>query len=167
MGAKRMGRGDTGYQARLFRGWEWVRLRYEIEGNHVVVREEHTWTGATERRVPIADLSRPTHRVWSRQPANWVSLLVVLLVVAALGLNLMMRQGGLEDGQVDWRLWGPGIAVGTLAWFVLWGTRGKRQWTQFPGREGRTGLYVLRGKRDTDRHQEFVDAVKKRIGSER
>lgn len=149
------------YETGLFRGWEWVRLRYEFDGGHVVVRERHTWSGTTGKQVPIADLSRRTHRVWSRQPANWVALLVVLLIGAALGFNLVMREGGFQEGQVDWRLWGPGIGVGTVAWFVLWGTRGRREWTHFPGREGRTGLYVLRGKRNAAGHQGFVDAVRK------
>jgi hypothetical protein len=90
-----------------------------------------------------------------------VALLVVLLIGAALGFNLVMREGGFQEGQVDWRLWGPGIGVGTVAWFVLWGTRGRREWTHFPGREGRTGLYVLRGKRNAAGHQGFVDAVRK------
>jgi hypothetical protein len=158
-----MGRGNAGYETLLFRGWEWVKIHYEIDGSHVVVREQHTWTGTTEKRVPIADLDRRTRRVWSRQPANWVALLVMLLVGVALGLDLMMREGGLDGGQVDWRLWGPGIAVGTVAWFVLWGTRGRREWTQFPGRDGRTGLYVLRGRRDPAGQQGFLDALRKRL----
>ncbi len=157
-----MARANAACEALLFRGWEWVRLRYELEGDQVLVRETHTWTGTTERRVPIADLSRRTNRVWSRQPANWVALLVVVGAGLALGLNLLLREGGLDGGPVDWRLWGPGIAVGTVAWFVLWGTRGRREWTQFPGREGRTGLYVLRGKRAADGHQGFVEALKRR-----
>lgn len=155
-----MGRNVVACEASLFRGWERVRLRYEFDGGHVVVRERHTWSATTETRLPVSDLSRTTHRVWSRQPANWVALVLLLLIGAALGFDLVTREGGIRDGHIDWRLWGPGIGAGTAAWFVLWGTRGRREWTHFPGRDGRTGLYVLRGKRNAEEHRRFVDAVR-------
>jgi hypothetical protein len=157
------GRANAGYETRLFRGWEWVRLRYEIEKDHVVVREWHTWTGAGEKRVPIANLGRDANRVWSRQPANRVALLVMVVSGAILAANLMMREGGVAGGTIDWHLWGPGIAVATLAWFVLWGTRGRREWTHFPGREGRTGLFLLREKRNRSASQAFVDVLRTRL----
>lgn len=161
-----MGRNNLVYQALLFRGWELVRLRYEIDGKEVIVREKHTWTGVTEKRVAIGGLSSDTRRVWSRQPANWVALLVLLIVGMALGYNLLMREGGIQNGQVYWPLWGPGIALGSVAWFVMWTTRGRREWAHFLGREGRTGLFVLREKRNAAGHQAFVEAVKRKAERE-
>ena len=141
-----------------------VRLRYEIDGAEVLVREKHTWRGVAEKRVAIGGLNGETRRVWSRQPANWVALLVLLVVGMALGFNLLEREGGIQNGQIDWRLWGPGIALGGVAWLVMWGTRGRREWTHFLGKEGKTGLFVLLEKRNAAGAREFVGVVKRKAG---
>ncbi len=153
----------TDYSAVLFRGWEVVRLNYAIDGSEVVVREKHTWSGATEKRVSISGLKGDTRRVWGRQKAHWACLLVFIAVGMTLGYNLLVREGGIQSGQIYWPLWGPGMAIGGMAWAVMWATRGRQEWTYFPPSNGGTGIYILKDRRFASAHQAFIKKLKQRI----
>lgn len=159
---------DHNYAAVLFRGWEIVRLDYRLRDDDVLVTERHTWHfgKSTEKSVPLEGLTGEVRRIFARQTAYWFSIFLLVGIFLVLAADLVFFKGGMQGERgIYWPLWGPGIVVATLCWWVMWKTRKPIEWTMFKPQSGRQGLYVLRNMRDLDGHAHFVAAVSKRLPS--
>jgi len=159
-----MSRKALHYEARLFRGWEMVNLRYAVEGEEVVLHRKSTWKGEQEQRVAIGSLTGEIRRVWGRQPAYLVSTIVTLAALLVLGIDAMMHGVGAGGRGVYWPLWWPLLAVVLVAGTIRARVRKSAEWTHFTGNNQGAGLYVLKDPRNAQAHQHFVEMVKKRIG---
>jgi hypothetical protein len=154
------------YVARLYRGWEVVRLDYVLEGDAVVLHRQRTWKGGQVERVELAALSGEVRRVAARQPAFIYSTVVLVVVLIGLAIDTFFHgkiaQGAGAAG-ISWWLWGPLMAVGGYAWMVRFKTRKRVEWSHFVGTAKGGGLFVLRDPRNARGHERFVAEVRKHL----
>jgi len=159
---------QTNYAAVLFRGWEFVRLDYALTSDSVVVRRKNTWSfGApVETSVPLAHLAGQVRHVIARQPAHWIAMGLLIIVGLVLATDLLFFQGGAQSGGgrgIYWPLWGPGLILGALIWWIMWRTRKPLAWTHFQPTPGNRGLYVLRDPRNAEAHASFIATVSRKL----
>lgn len=156
------------YAAVLFRGWEYVRLYYSLTGDAVVVRRKSTWSlgPPAETAVPLADLSGQVSHTIARQSAHFPALALFILIGLLLAADLLLFHATPQPGGAPglyWPLWAPALALGTLAWWIMWQTRKPLAWTHFHPHPGRPGLYVLRNPRAPEAHAHFIAAVSRKL----
>lgn len=150
------------YQASLYRGWDWVRLSYEIEGEELVVRTRSVWRGRSQKRVAIKELSDDVHRVWARQGAYRWAMTALLIAAMAVALDFAaskMMSPGKAISMLTWSLAG---AAAALAFPIAYGTRSRREWARIRGRTG-PGVYILKNPGDERGFENLLRAVKRGI----
>ena len=150
------------YRATLFRGWDLVRLSYQIQEQTLVVRTRSLWRGSSEKRVELTELADDVHRVWARQGAYKWAMTALLIAAMAVALDFAasrMMTPGKDLSTLTWALAGGAAAV---AFPVAYGTRNRREWARIKGRTG-PGVYILKNPKDERGFESLLRAVKRAI----
>ena len=158
-----MKRDDSHYAARLFRGWDYVTLTYELTADAMIVRDRHLWGGGTEKRVPYDGLSGDISHVLARQPAYRFSLLIAAIAAMALALEFAAAFMMSPGRPLYQPLWISAWIVGLLATAMFLGTRRRRMWSHFKGKTAHAGAFILQSPKDETAHARFVKELKRRI----
>lgn len=153
------------YSATLHRGWDVVRLEYELAGDAVRVREAHVFGGKSEKRVALTDLKRDARRVTARQPAYRYALILLQFSVLVLAGDLALATLATPPRETYKPVWMIAGAAILACLYVMLKTRRPREWTYFPGVGGGKGLYVLQDRAKPAEHKAFVEKVNERVGS--
>ena len=153
------------YSANLFRGWEIVHLRYDLDDSAITMRRKRTWKPLETQRVEIASLTGGVRRIRARQPANIFATALLVVVLLILGIDATMHGVGAKGDGVSWPLWGPLLGVGGLLWMVRYKTRIPAEWSHFVGTAKGGGLFILRDGRHAHAHEKFVAAIRQRLPS--
>jgi len=156
------------YSAVLHRGWENVRLRYELADDTVIVSETRSFGGTTQKRVPLSGLDPGARRIISRQPAYRVCLILLQFCVLLMAGDVALAMLSTPRRDYYTPLWlMAGAAILVCLWIMLH-TRRPREWTFFPGAAGGRGLYILQDRAHAGgpaEHKKFVTRIEQKIAA--